>query len=674
MRLAISLTALAMLLALTAFACTREVEVPGQTVVKEVVKVETVEVPGQTVVKEVVKTIEVPGQTVVKEVVKTVEVPGQTVIKEVVKEVVVEKPIEVVKTEIREVIIEKPITQIKETVIIATPSPADQAMDMRIVPAGTFTGAIGSFSPVSGWGPSCTACSQLVGASVGEALFATARDESGAIGLTPWLVEKWELAADASYSDFKLQEGVQFHQDFGELTADDVAWYFNLINTNTNPESKHDTGVQIFDLAMAEVIDRYTVRFNWASYGGYTLMMEFTDLQEGVETMSKKAFDTRGQEWMSENVPITTGPFEVQKWTQGEEIRLIAVPDHWRKTSNIARVSILSVSEGTTRRAMLESGQAHGAQIGLKDMPAMINSGFKLAPELIQNQVNLGFGGNYWESVHAKTGEPLERTRDTSVPWVGDPYENGDTYDENTPSMQNSRKVRWALSQSIDRDLIAETVLSDLGWGFPVGHMSTDDPLYLQNPGRWDVPYDPEAARALLDEAGHGGCNGLTPIVWTGPSGVGVEVWDAVGVMWQTDLNCTAQFDRTDYYAQHRPGIVARTSINIYSGCCPGMGIWPMEWSFSSDNFPGGFGVGIETPTHSRIYTTKKETSDPDAVIQLGLDQHDFNHHWQIFSGIVRFPDGSMYDPQTVYWEDMRPFQWNKIGGLRSFEDAKLVE
>ena len=674
MKLAMSLTALAMILALTALACTREVEVPGETIIQEVVKVETVEVPGQTVVKEVVKTVEVPGQTVIKEVVKTVEVPGQTVIKEVVKEIVVEKPIEVVKTEIREVIIEKPITQIKETVIIATPSPADAMMDERIVPAGTFTGAIGSFSPVSGWGPSCTACSQLVGASVGEALFATARDESGAIGLTPWLVEKWELAADASYSDFKLQEGVQFHQDFGELTADDVAWYFNLINTNTNPESKHDTGVQIFDLAMAEAIDRYTVRFNWASYGGYTLMMEFTDLQEGVETMSKKAFDTKGQEWMSQNVPITTGPFEVQKWTQGEEIRLIAVPDHWRKTSNIARVSILSVSEGTTRRAMLESGQAHGAQIGLKDMPAMINSGFKLAPELIQNQVNLGFGGNYWESVHAKTGEPLERTRDTSVPWVGDPFENGDTYDENTPSMQNSKKVRWALSQSIDRDLIAETVLSGLGWGFPVGHMSTDDPLYLQNPGRWDVPYDPEAARALLDEAGHGGCNDLTPIVWTGPSGVGVEVWDAVGVMWQTDLGCTAQFDRTDYYAQHRPGIVSRTSINIYSGCCPGMGIWPMEWSFSSDNYPGGFGVGIETPTHSRLYTTKKATSDPDAVIQLGLDQHDFNHNWQIFSGIVRFPDGSMYDPQTVYWEDMRPFQWNKIGGLRSFEDAKLVE
>ena len=668
MRLALILTALAMVTVLATLGCTREVEVP---VVQEVVK--TVEVPGETVVKEVVKTVEVPGETVVKEVVKTVEVPGETVVKEVVKEVVVEKPIEVVKTEIKEVIVEKPITQIREVVTIATPSPADM-MPTQIVSSGTFNGAMGRFSPVSGWGPSCTACSQLTGASVGEALFGTVRDEDGAIALSPWLVQSWELADDAAYSDFKLQEGVQFHQDFGEMTADDVAWYFNLINTNTNPESKHDTGVQIFDLASAEAIDRYTVRFNWAGYGGYTLMQEFTDLQEGVEVMSKRAFDTKGQEWMAENVPITTGPFEVQKWTQGEEIRLIAVPDHWRKTSYIARVSILSVGEATTRRAMLESGQAHAAHVGLNDMPALINSGFKLAPEIIQGQVNMAFGGNYWENTHAKTGEALERERRIDVPWVGDPYENGDMYDENTPSMARSQKVRWALSQAIDRDLLAETILYELGWGFPVGHMSTDDPLYLSNPGRWEIPYDPMKANALLEEAGYGGCEGLKPIVWTGPSGTGVQVWDAVGVMWQTELGCEVEFDRTDYYAQHRPGIVARTSVNIYSGCCPGMGIWPMEWSFTSHNYPGGFGVGIETPTHTRLYLGKQRASKPEDSLALGLEQHDFNHSTMLFSGLVRFPDGAMYDPGAVYWEQMRPYQWGKIGGMRSFEWARLVQ
>ena len=48
----------AMLLTLAA-ACTREIEVPGETVVVEKVVTETVEVPGETVVveKEVIKTV-----------------------------------------------------------------------------------------------------------------------------------------------------------------------------------------------------------------------------------------------------------------------------------------------------------------------------------------------------------------------------------------------------------------------------------------------------------------------------------------------------------------------------------------------------------------------------------------------------------------------------------------
>ena len=89
----------------------KEVQVPGETVVVEKVVTETVEVPGETVVveKEVVKTVEVPGETVevpgetvTVQVVKEVQVPGETVVKEVqvpgetvVVEKVVTKTVEV---------------------------------------------------------------------------------------------------------------------------------------------------------------------------------------------------------------------------------------------------------------------------------------------------------------------------------------------------------------------------------------------------------------------------------------------------------------------------------------------------------------------------------------------------------------------------------------------------
>ena len=62
----------AALLLLLVAACTREVQVPGETVVVEKEVVKTVEVPGETVVVEkvVTETVEVPGETITKEVVK----------------------------------------------------------------------------------------------------------------------------------------------------------------------------------------------------------------------------------------------------------------------------------------------------------------------------------------------------------------------------------------------------------------------------------------------------------------------------------------------------------------------------------------------------------------------------------------------------------------------------
>jgi ABC-type transport system substrate-binding protein len=469
-----------------------------------------------------------------------------------------------------------------------------------------------------------------------------------------------------------MREGVQFHQGWGEMTAEDVAWYFNLLNTVTNPESKHDTGVQIFDLASAEVIDRYTVRFNWLGFGGYTLMQEFTDLQEGVEVSSKKAFEDKGADWLLENLPIGTGPYEIQKWIQNEEIRLVAVADHWAKVPYISRVSVLAVPEGSTRRAMLESHQVQAAEIGLKDMPAMADLGFRLAPEVIQGGINLSFTGNYWENTNAQTGEALERERDISVPWIGDPFELGSTYDENTPSMQNSKKVRTALSLDIDRELIAETILSGIGFPISVAHMSTDDALLAKYEGRWDIPYDPAAAKQLLIDAGFP--DGFDADIWTGPSGIGVEIWDAVGSIWLNDLNVTPVFDRTDYYAKHRPAIVSRTATAIHSACCFGLSTWPMEWSETSYNFPAGYNVGFESPKTSQLYLDKRRIADPVAVEQLGVDQYDFYKEWMVNVGIVRYPAGPMYDPQFMEWDEgrMRPIQWGKLGGLRSFEWIQL--
>ena len=60
----------------------------------------------------------------------------------------------------------------------------------------------------------------FVGSTVGEQLLY--RDVEG--NYLPKLVEEWSVSDDNLVWTMKLQEGVQFHHGYGEMTADDVIW------------------------------------------------------------------------------------------------------------------------------------------------------------------------------------------------------------------------------------------------------------------------------------------------------------------------------------------------------------------------------------------------------------------------------------------------------------------
>ena len=131
--------------ALFAAACGPDIiEVPGETIVSEVIKevevpivkevIKEVSVPGETIIKEVVQVVEVPGETVVKELVQMVEVPGETVVKEVIKEV--EVPGETVV--------------IKEVELVEVPTivevPMEQLDPLIVGNLNSFTGALSDFA------------------------------------------------------------------------------------------------------------------------------------------------------------------------------------------------------------------------------------------------------------------------------------------------------------------------------------------------------------------------------------------------------------------------------------------------------------------------------------------------------------------------------------------------
>src|SRR5436189_229212 len=56
--------------------------------------------------------------------------------------------------------------------------------------------------------------------------------------------------------------------------------------------------------------------------------------------------------------PVGLGPYKFVSYTPGGDLVLEAYEGYWRKVPNIKRLIIKSVPEGTTRLAMLKTGEA----------------------------------------------------------------------------------------------------------------------------------------------------------------------------------------------------------------------------------------------------------------------------------------------------------------------------
>ena len=563
-----------------------------------------------------------------------------------------------------------------------TPAPRREApaMEEEEKPSGTLVVAITSVNSPSGFPTDCLWCASLTVVSAQESLLQTSRGDDGGITAAPWLAAGWETAPDFSYTDFFLNEGVQFHRGWGEMTSEDIKWTYHALMPSFTEEARHDSSAEI-DLAIKEVepLDPYTARFHWDTFAGHTLTALFTDANEGtgmfpkIETvMEQKGFtEEEAEEWMRTNI-TGTGSFEMEGWIVQNGMFLTAFIDHWEKVPFVEKVRILEVPEASTRRAMLESGEAQIAGLALKDWPALLETGrFLQSPEGSKNIHGFPFGGNYWEWTHAITGEDLPETlRDTSLPWIGDPYENSPgVFDENTESMQRSLKVRQALSMAIDRDAINEIILNGLGNVQDLGGQWDTDPVWVENADKWRYGYNVEEAKRLLDEAGYS--DGFEVAFWAGLNGEDIEMSEAIAADWLNNFNITATHDRRTY-STIRPSLVTRTfPVLRMHGCCGWPGTWPIEFIWSSYG-RGGYNHGLEIPKASEVNGFKQNNTDPVLLKDKAVEMRQYLYDWALLPAIVAAPGRMIYDSEAVESWKMRPFLQFRHDGIHDLEWVKL--
>jgi len=273
--------------------------------------------------------------------------------------------------------------------------------------------------------------------------------------MTPSLAESWMLSTDQRVYEFKLREGLRFHNG-DPFTAEDVKFSFQRAK-----------GFKILREKVREVetVGGHRVRFHlhepWPDF-----MTFYGTLVAGAGwIVPKKYVEHVGNDGFKKH-PVGLGPYKFVSHTPGVELVMEAFDGYWRKVPHVKRLVFKSVPEATTRAAMLKRGEVDVAY--LLEPPQALE--LKRDPTL-----KLAFSGG-----------------------IGIFFlDFFDQWDPKSP--WSDRRVRLAANYAIDRRALSEA--ETLGASRPTGSViprNFEFALPLE-----PYAYDPTKAKQLLAEAGY---------------------------------------------------------------------------------------------------------------------------------------------------------------------------
>lgn len=267
----------------------------------------------------------------------------------------------------------------------------------------------------------------------------------------PALAQRWDISPDGTVWTFYLQPGVTFH-DGTPLSADHVKFTLD----RARAEGSTNAQKQLFKgIAGVDVIDALTVRITLsAPNGSFDFNMAWGDaVIMTPETVATNATN-----------PVGTGPFRFANWVQGDRVELVANPQYWGSKPALAKATFKFISDPTAAFAAMMAGDVDAFPV------------FPAPETLIQFQADPRFA----VLVGSTEGETILGMNNKS------------------PALSDIR-LRKAVAHAINRQDIIDGAM--FGYGTPIGtHFAPHNPDYLD---LTDLSaYDPDAARALLAEAG----------------------------------------------------------------------------------------------------------------------------------------------------------------------------
>ena len=297
-------------------------------------------------------------------------------------------------------------------------------------------------------------------------------DADGNSKIVPSLAESWDISDDGLEYTFHLRQGVKFHNG-NDFTAEDVAYTFHRmltveggVNTEFIDQIKGADELlagETDTLEGVEVVDDYTIKVTLKEpFAGFLASIS----SPGVSIYDSEATEAAGDQFgMDPAVTVGTGPFEFASWSFNNQLVLTRNEDYWKGASGLPGVVIKIIPDTETQSMMFESGE-----LDILDLDYAADSVDRFT-ETYPDQIVQG-------------------------PRVGIVYF---TMNFNKEPFQDVR-VRKAVQMSIDRQAILDALYGGRGQVeqgiFPHG-------LIGFNPDQEEIKYDPEAAKALLAEAGY---------------------------------------------------------------------------------------------------------------------------------------------------------------------------
>ncbi|MEM7021861.1 MAG: ABC transporter substrate-binding protein [Pseudomonadota bacterium] len=272
----------------------------------------------------------------------------------------------------------------------------------------------------------------------------------------PDLAESWEGNEDATEFIFNLRPGVTFHDGTPFTAADVVATYEAILDPDIPASAK-----AVLDMVdKVEAVDDVTVRFS--------LKAPYADLPTATAHANARILSAAalaGDHAELETKVNGTGPFKLEDYDSARITRLVRNDDYF-----------------IPGKPYLDAVEMH------------------LFPDLAAETTNFLSGDvdvmllvQQADYERISTSPGVEALRVPSGRYVNVVMR------QDQPPFDDVR-VRKALAMAIDRQLLVDLVLEGLGRPAYDNILSPEFKYQIDTP---EIPYDPEAAKALLVEAGY---------------------------------------------------------------------------------------------------------------------------------------------------------------------------